>query len=195
MAARARSATAARSGRRSSETAGAIWAAAGTPVKVEVFTDGARQVELRVLDPDQAGAKSTTAAHHDASGPAANAAPLTLEFTAAREGYHQLIGRLAEAAEAPTRAYVKVEYEAPAESGKFWGGSGDNRAECQIGALPAGGCGIGAISDPPYRLGRVRPAGSTPWQRLRAATVYDRFDRGFGTADLRYARVLLGVPR
>ena len=45
--------------------------------------------------------------------------PLTLEFTAAREGYHQLTARLAEADEVPTRAYVKVEYEAPAESDKF----------------------------------------------------------------------------
>jgi alpha-amylase len=100
-------------------TAGAIWAAAGTPVKVEVFTDGARQVEVRVLDPDQAGAKSASSGRHDARGAASDTTPLTLEFTAEREGYHQLSARLAAAAAAPTRAYVKVEYEAPAASDKF----------------------------------------------------------------------------
>jgi hypothetical protein len=100
-------------------TAGAIWAAAETPVKVEVFTDGPRQVQLRVLEPDQTGAKSTTSGHQDASGPASNTAPLTLAFTAAREGYHQLSARLTEPEGAPTRAYVKVEYEAPGASDKF----------------------------------------------------------------------------
>jgi alpha-amylase len=100
-------------------TAGAIWAAAGTPVKVEVFTDGARQVEVRVLEPDQTGTKSATSGQHEASGSTSNTAPLTLEFTAEREGYHQLRARLTEANAAPTRAYVKVEYEAPAESEKF----------------------------------------------------------------------------
>jgi hypothetical protein len=100
-------------------TAGAIWAAAGTPVKVEVFTDGTREVEVRILDPDEAGAKSATSGDHDASGPASNTTPLTMEFTAEREGYHQLSARLAEVDAAPTRAYVKVEYEAPAESEKF----------------------------------------------------------------------------
>jgi alpha-amylase len=100
-------------------TAGAIWAAAGTPVKVEVFTDGARQVEVRVFEPDQTGAKSTTSGQHDASGPTSNTTPLTLQFTAAREGYHQLSARLTEADETPTRAYVKAEYEAPAASDKF----------------------------------------------------------------------------
>ena len=100
-------------------TAGAIWAAAGTPVKVEVFTDEAREVEVRVLNPGEAGDKSTTSGQNDASGPASNTTPLILEFTAEREGYHQLSARLADADAAPTRAYVKVEYEAPAESEKF----------------------------------------------------------------------------
>ena len=56
---------------------------------------------------------------HDARGAASNTTPLTLEFTAEREGYHQLSARLAAADAAPTRAYVKVEYEAPAKSEKF----------------------------------------------------------------------------
>lgn len=42
-----------------------------------------------------------------------------LEFTADREGYHQISARLTEAAETPTRAFVKVEYQAPKESDKF----------------------------------------------------------------------------
>ena len=100
-------------------TAGAIWAAAGTPVKVEVFTDEAHEVEVRVLNPGEAGDKSTTSGQNDASGPASNTTPLILEFTAEREGYHQLSARLADADAAPTRAYVKVEYEAPAESERF----------------------------------------------------------------------------
>jgi alpha-amylase len=100
-------------------TAGAIWAAAGTPVKVEVFTDGARQVEVRVLHPDPSGAKSDSSGHHDRSGSTSNAEPLVLEFVAEREGYHQLTARLTDADEAPTRAYLKVSYEAPAQSDKF----------------------------------------------------------------------------
>jgi alpha-amylase len=100
-------------------TAGAIWAAAGTPVKVEMFTDGARQVEVRVLHPDPSGAKSDSSGHHDRSGSTSNAKPLVLEFVAEREGYHQLTARLTDADEAPTRAYVKVSYEAPAQSDKF----------------------------------------------------------------------------
>lgn len=100
-------------------TAGAIWAAAGTSVRVEVFTDGAREIEVRVLNPDETGAKSATSGQHQASGPASNPTPLALEFTAEREGYHQLSARLTEADSEATRAYVKVEYEAPAESNKF----------------------------------------------------------------------------
>jgi alpha-amylase len=97
-------------------TAGAIWAAANTRVKVSVFTDGARKVELRVATPDAHGGKSTSSGKHGISGQATNDAPLELEFTAAREGYHQLAARLADSSEQPTRAYVKVEYEAPARS-------------------------------------------------------------------------------
>jgi hypothetical protein len=100
-------------------TAGAIWAAAGTTVEVEVFTDGARDVEVRVLSPDQAGAKSAASGRHDAHGPTSNAAPLVLAFEAEREGYHQLTARLADGIQAPTRAYLKVHYEAPARSDKF----------------------------------------------------------------------------
>ena len=69
--------------------------------------------------PDQAGARSATSGHRDTSGPTSNTAPLVLTFVAEREGYHQLTARLAQGHEPPTRAYIKVEYEAPAESEKF----------------------------------------------------------------------------
>jgi hypothetical protein len=100
-------------------TAGAIWAAAGTTLKVEVFTDGARDAEVRVLSPDEAGGKSATSGRHDGRGRTSNTGPLVLEFEAEREGYHQLTARLADGDQAPTRAYVKVQYEAPAQSDKF----------------------------------------------------------------------------
>jgi alpha-amylase len=100
-------------------TAGSIWAAAGTPVKVEVFTDGPRSVEVRVLNPDEEGNKSVSSGQHEAQGSTSNTEPLTLEFTALREGYHQLTARLSNAGAGKTRAYVKAEYEAPATSDKF----------------------------------------------------------------------------
>jgi alpha-amylase len=100
-------------------TAGSIWVAQGTQVKVEVYTDGERHGEVRILKPDGAGAKSTASGQHDATGAMSNAAPLSLTFTADREGYHQIAARLTDGAERPTRAYVKAEYEAPRRSDKF----------------------------------------------------------------------------
>jgi alpha-amylase len=97
-------------------TAGSIWAAANTAVKVSVFTDGERHVEVRVANPAQNGNKSTSSGDHRATGTATNDRPLRLEFNAKREGYHQLRARLTNGSEPPTRAYVKVEYEAPAQS-------------------------------------------------------------------------------
>ena len=69
--------------------------------------------------PDASGAKSRTSGEHTASGTSSNRDALYLEFTAEREGYHQLSARLADAAQAAIRAYVKVDYEAPATSDKF----------------------------------------------------------------------------
>lgn len=100
-------------------TAGSVWAAANSLVKVKVYTDGERQVELLVHKPDASGAKSRTSGEHTASGTSSNRDALYLEFTAEREGYHQLSARIANAAQAATRAYVKVDYEAPATSDKF----------------------------------------------------------------------------
>jgi len=100
-------------------TAGSIWVADGSLVRVKVYTDGDRQVDLQVLKPDSAGAKSTVEGDHAAQGPTSNTEPLVLEFTADREGYHQLSARLSDAGEAPTRAYVKAEYQGPKQSNLF----------------------------------------------------------------------------
>ena len=99
--------------------AGAIWVAAGSSVKVWLYTDGPRQTEVRVYKPDGNGAKSRTEGEHAQLGEASNTVPLFLEFTAEREGYHQLAATLQQQTQASTRGYIKVEYEAPATSDKF----------------------------------------------------------------------------
>jgi alpha-amylase len=99
-------------------TAGAIWAAANSPVKVSVYTDGEREVELRILEPNSDGSKGSGQGERTARGKTSNKQPLAFEFTAGREGYHQIAARLA-TDQQPTRAYVKVEYEAPALSQEF----------------------------------------------------------------------------
>jgi alpha-amylase len=99
--------------------AGSIWLARNTAVRVSVFTDGERHVEIRVHKPGDTGAKSTTSGNEAATGTASNTNPLVLEFMGDREGYHQLSARLTESGEASTRGYIKVEYEAPARSDKF----------------------------------------------------------------------------
>jgi alpha-amylase len=100
-------------------TAGSVWAAAGSVVKVWLYTDGERKAELRAYQPDETGARSREQGDHVKAGPVSNTSPLYLEFTAEREGYHQLAATLPQDNQAPTRGYVKVEYQAPAESEKF----------------------------------------------------------------------------
>jgi alpha-amylase len=99
--------------------AGAVWAAAGTRIDVEVYTEGARDIELRISKPDANGAKSAGMGERSKQGRSTGQDPLRLSIDAEREGYHLLAARLTNAGQAPTRAYVKVEYEAPRESGKF----------------------------------------------------------------------------
>jgi alpha-amylase len=97
-------------------TAGAIWAAKDSIVKVWVTPGEVRETALRVLNPDPAsGAKTDTAGRQDKQGTATRDAPLFLEFTAPSEGYYQLTAKLATAA-APVAARVRVEYAAPATS-------------------------------------------------------------------------------
>jgi alpha-amylase len=98
-------------------TAGSIWSAAGKTVKVSVFADDSVQAEVIAHGPDPDGQKSRVDGQQSASGAASRNVPIVLEFVAAREGYHQLSVRLVSGPS--TRAYVKVEYEAPRESSKF----------------------------------------------------------------------------
>ncbi|QGJ71544.1 Cytoplasmic alpha-amylase [Planctomycetales bacterium 10988] len=98
-------------------TAGSVWIAKDTPVKVWLYTDGLRRAQLQILKPAADGSKASNQSWQ-VSGPADNHSPLYLEFTADREGYYQLQGKL-DTGEASSLAWLKVEYEAPAESDKF----------------------------------------------------------------------------
>ena len=99
-------------------TAGSVWAAAGSIVKVWVTTRENRTIELRIAKPKPNGEKDNTEGYFKA-GPAAGDAPLYFEFETDREGYHQLSAKAVEAGQPPIRADIKVEYEAPAVSDKF----------------------------------------------------------------------------
>lgn len=99
-------------------TAGSVWAAARSIVKVWVTTRENRSIELRITKPLPNGGKNNTEGYFKA-GPAAGDAPLYFEFETDREGYHQLSAKAVEAGQPPTRADIKVEYEAPAVSDKF----------------------------------------------------------------------------
>jgi alpha-amylase len=99
--------------------AGAVWAAAGSSVKAWVYTEGERDVELRVSRPDMRGAKSTTDGEWTTRAHATGQKPAQLEFRADREGYYTLAARLTNPAQAPTRAYIKIDYEAPGNTSKF----------------------------------------------------------------------------
>jgi alpha-amylase len=99
--------------------AGTVWAGAGSKIDIKVFTEGDRDIELRVSRPDAAGAKSTTEGERTIQGRSTGQEPLVLKLDAEREGYHLLGVRLRGSGQAPVQAFVKVEYEAPQESGKF----------------------------------------------------------------------------
>lgn len=88
-------------------------------VKVWVYTDGKRDVELRVYQPDAEGKKSTDQGQFSITGETSNDRPLYLEFQAGVEGYHQLAAKITDTNQPPTRAYLKVEYAAPPTSTKF----------------------------------------------------------------------------
>jgi alpha-amylase len=100
-------------------TAGAVWVAQGSVVKVWASTDAGCPTELRVSTPAEDGSKAVDQGSHDKQGTTSSNAPLYLEFTAQREGYHVLAAKLSGAAAAPARGYIKVEYEAPRESTKY----------------------------------------------------------------------------
>jgi alpha-amylase len=100
-------------------TAGSVWVAPRSAVKVWLYTEGERRVALRIDKPDTNGAKSNEHGHYEKNATASNSTPVYLEVTAEREGYHQLSARIIDTTQSPTRAYLKVEYEAPATSEKF----------------------------------------------------------------------------
>lgn len=102
-----------------SRTGGAIWAADQSVVKVWVYADGKRDVELRVYKPDVQGQKSKDHGQYSITGETSNDRPLYLEFQTDVEGYHQLAAKISTADQPPTRAYLKVEYAAPPTSNKF----------------------------------------------------------------------------
>jgi alpha-amylase len=99
-------------------TAGSVWTAARSVVKVWVYSQDSRDIELRIAKPGPDGKKSDTEGLYRI-GQASRDAPLYLEFETDREGYHQLSAKITDITQAPTRTYVKVEYEAPAISNKF----------------------------------------------------------------------------
>jgi hypothetical protein len=88
-------------------------------VKVWVYTDGKRDVELRVYKPDAHGQKSREQGQFSIAGEASNDRPLYLEFQADVEGYHHLTAKMTDTEQPPTRGYLKVEYIAPPTSDKF----------------------------------------------------------------------------
>lgn len=100
-------------------TAGSVWVAPQTLVKVWLYADEKLQVELVVHEPDAKGAKSRVSGKKAKKGVTSPTEPLYLEFVARYEGYHQLLAKLTKNTEKPTRAYLKVEYQAPAKSTKF----------------------------------------------------------------------------
>jgi hypothetical protein len=72
-----------------------------------------------VQHPNLKGGKAKDQGQQKKNGVASNTTPLFLEFNTTREGYHLLSAKLTHAGQEPTRAYIKVEYEAPANSDKF----------------------------------------------------------------------------
>ncbi len=100
-------------------TGGSVWVAANSAVRIWVYTEGKRDIELRVDKPDMKGAKSKDQGQYLEKGKASDNNPLSFEFSADREGYHQLSAKINESDQTPARAYIKVEYEASAVSDKF----------------------------------------------------------------------------
>jgi alpha-amylase len=100
-------------------TAGSIWVAAKSLVKIWLYSDGERDVEIRVHKPGLKGSRSKNQGPHKRRGSAGKDIPLYLEFEADQEGYYQLSAKIIKKGQPPARAYLKVEYEGPAISEKF----------------------------------------------------------------------------
>ena len=96
--------------------AGSIWTAPNSDVNIWIYVDGAADVEVQVLKPSASGQKSTADGALGTTANATNTLPLLFQFQTDREGFHQINARLANAGAVPVRAYVKVDYIAPAET-------------------------------------------------------------------------------
>jgi len=96
--------------------AGSVWTAANSTVNVWIYLDGSASVDLQVFKPDATGQKSSADGSWGTTSNATNVAPLSYQFIADREGFHQINARLTDAGSAAVRAYVKVDYIAPAET-------------------------------------------------------------------------------
>jgi alpha-amylase len=94
-------------------TAGAIWPAAQSEVKLSIYSDTAQQVDIKV---EFAGAAAGTPPVLLQSGQSTPDNPFNAKFTVRQEGRHLLQAQLSSAGAAPARLYVKVEYLGPASS-------------------------------------------------------------------------------
>jgi hypothetical protein len=90
----------------------------GTNVKLSVFLEEAREIDVRVLNPAESGQKAIGEGAIERTGNSSAAQPLILEFTANREGYYQLTAKL-HASGSAVRGYLKVEYDGPRVTQKF----------------------------------------------------------------------------
>jgi hypothetical protein len=99
-------------------TVGSVWTAARSVVKVWVYARENRNIELRIAKPRPSGGKSDNEGYFKA-GRSSIDTPLYFEFETDREGYHQLSAKIIRGNQPATRAYIKVEYEAPAKTDKF----------------------------------------------------------------------------
>src|SRR5205085_1970319 len=90
----------------SARNAGAIWVAKDSLVKLWVYADSPRKVNLQILKPDNSGKKSN-AIGPNKDGQATATTPLHLEFQSDAEGYFQLTGQLIGDSAEPVRSYFK----------------------------------------------------------------------------------------
>ena len=96
---------------------GSVWVAAKSTVNLWVYLDGTAEVELQVFSPTSAGQKSTSEGSFGRSTIATSTNPLAFQFQTKHEGFHQISCRLSQGDASPVRAFVKVEYLAPAQTG------------------------------------------------------------------------------
>jgi alpha-amylase len=103
--------------------AGAIYAAKGTNVTVELTTSEPRAVRLRVYKPRSDGGKadpsSSDAPKVEAVGDASPDQAVSTSFEAEQEGYYLLAATLTDPGSARTRGSLKAAYTAPATSQAF----------------------------------------------------------------------------